>query len=92
MSANAAELMTLVSALRDARRIYKTPEAYRLLIVGDSRIALKWANPQFTREPSQKSSPLFIEAIGRLREELKGWTETSTQWQPRAKSVASFGH
>lgn len=91
MSANAAEIFTLVYAIRAA----KQNGASALLIVGDSQIALKWADVAAGNRAAtkiKKTSPEFQEAVTNLTECMAGMVSVETQWQPRLKSVATFGH
>ena len=91
MSANAAEIFTLRAAVIAA----KEKGADALVINGDSRIALKWANVAAgQRKPTkiEKTSPVFQEAVAELKSAMQGITSVVTQWQPRLKSVAVFGH
>lgn len=88
MSANAAEVLTLVKAVQEA----KQKGATSLLIIGDSQIALGWAgNPD--RKMSKKATPEFREAVSFLQKSLEPFSDKiTTRWQPRIKSVATFGH
>lgn len=91
MSANAAEIFTLVYAIRAA----KQNGATALLIVGDSQVALKWANVAAGNRRAtkiKKTSPEFREAIENLTECMTGMGCVKTQWQPRLKSVETFRH
>lgn len=88
MSANAAEIFTLVCAV-DTVTFMHPKRDVALLIVGDSRIALKWVYP---RRKRAKGSPEFLEAIEALRSSLSGFAVVNTQWQPREHSVLAFGH
>jgi hypothetical protein len=91
MSANAAEIRTLATAIAVA----KAQGARHLLCVGDSRIALKWANiAAGNRRPTKidKTSASFKASIALLRDACFGIVSLHTQWQPRAVSVRTFGH
>lgn len=88
MSANAAEVLTLVKAVQEA----KQKGATSLLIVGDSQIALGWAGNTY-RKMSKKATPEFRESVAALRKVLGQFGNAiETRWQPRLKSVATFGH
>lgn len=96
MSANAAEIFTLVKGIeRVLGEGYKREEV-KLHITGDSQIALKWASGQQRRGKPQKiaksASEEFRNAIESLRWILAGFSETTTEWKPRKFSVAMFGH
>lgn len=90
MSANAAEVRTLVSALRAVVRIYGNPANLSVHVIGDSKIALGYIRPNpktgkgVTRELS--------EAVQMLAEALAGFSKYTTEWKARANSVALFGH
>lgn len=94
MSANAAEIFTLVSAIQQV--VATHGRGVKLLVVGDSQIALKWA-----RGTNRKGKPCkiakgtseeFRNAIQSLRDVLRGFGEVETEWNPRANSVRVFGH
>lgn len=97
MSANAAEIETLayaVKAIADRAPIDPTNQRVALHVVGDSRIALNWAKKAFLGDlkMSKKVTPEFREAIFKLDDALRPFMEVATTWQPRLKSVATFGH
>ncbi len=86
MSANAAELRTLWYAAKALIDRGIDVATSTLLVVGDSQIALGWAgNPK-------KTTPEFKESVALLRECLDKFYRVETVWQPRLKSVATFGH
>lgn len=90
-SCNSAEIRTLHAALVDlASKV--NPGVLHIHIKGDSKIALKWANPKLKMEPSATSWREFHEAIRLLRLELPKFGKITTQWHPRAESVKLFGH
>lgn len=95
MSANAAEILTLVRAVQSVVAKYGR-ETTALRIFGDSQIALKWASGRTRNGKPAKlgkgGSEEYRNAIQTLRDALKGFPHVETQWQPRAKSVALFGH
>jgi ribonuclease HI len=94
MSNNAAELWTLAEAVGVLRNLFQAGHL-NILLVGDSQIALAWARKahlRVSKEPSKKSSEEMRLAISRLRELLPAFASVSTLWQPRAMSVATFGH
>lgn len=93
MSANAAELFTLVRAIQDV--VGSIGRDVRLLVVGDSQIALKWARGTTPKGKAVKQpkggSEEFRNAIQSLRDVIKGF-HVETLWQPRIHSVRVFGH
>jgi len=101
MSANCAEIMTLVEAIRSvASETQHSPAIPRdkihLDIWGDSQIAVNWANGV---SPSGKpcklskgSSKEFGNAVQTLRDILKGFGYVQAQWHSRTNSVRTFGH
>ncbi len=100
MSNNAAELWTLWYALVDIAgwMDVNDPFSKRLLIKGDSQIALKWANlaagnpVNGKHTPHPKSSEEMLAAIYQLKFVLPKFQSVQTHWQPRQKSVEAFGH
>ncbi len=96
MSANAAEIFTLIKAVQEVLSRGYRRELTTLRIVGDSQIALKWAagKNRFGRPAkiSENTSQEFRNAIQSLRDILAGFECVETTWQPRHKSVAIFGH
>jgi ribonuclease HI len=91
MSNNAAEIFTMAAAIKSARE----NGASCLVLIGDSQVALKWANVMVgNREPTKLGnvSPVFRESIAELRECLAGMTDLQTRWQPRLRSFSTFGH
>ncbi len=90
MSANCAEILTLVAAVESAKK----SGAKSLLIVGDSMIALKWANVAVGNRKATKirnTSEGFQRAIVLLYQVARG-IKIVTQWQPREASFVTFGH
>jgi ribonuclease HI len=90
MSANCAEILTLVAAMTEARKT----GAKSFLIIGDSMIALKWANVAAGKRKAtkiMKTSPGFQQAIVSLYQVASG-IQIETKWQPREASLATFGH
>ena len=91
MSANAGEICTLAAAIT----IAKAEGAPHLLCVGDSMIALKWANVCVgNRKPTkiENTSASFKAAVAILREACVGIYTIETRWQSRIQSVRTFGH
>ena len=91
MSANAAEIYTLARAITVA----KGHGARHLFVIGDSQIALKWANVCVGNRKAtkiDKTSESFKEAIQLLHEACDGIWTLETRWQPRLNSVLTFGH
>lgn len=93
MSANSAEIHTLIAAVWDVSATIGKER--HLIIRGDSQIALKWANgvDRFGSPArlTKGSSPEFKAAVTLLREALTGFS-VETVWHPRKMSVALFGH
>lgn len=92
MSANAAEIRTLAEAITDAAN-----EGFvNLLIIGDSQIALAWANHCAgngkPRKMAKGSSPEFADSIRRLQVAASRLDELQTRWRGRVNSVEIFGH
>lgn len=91
MSANAAELRTLWYAVKALIDRGIDAKHSNLFIVGDSQIALGWAgNPK--RKMSKKATPEFRESIALLQEVVSHFGRVYTEWQPRERSVKTFGH
>lgn len=91
MSANTAELRTLEYAIQTIRDRGINVLESTLFIIGDSQIALGWAsNP--SRKLSKKATELFQDATARLQMAMRGFKKIEVSWQPRLKSVATFGH
>jgi ribonuclease HI len=94
MSANEAEIRTLVAAA-EAAKLIRDPARTRLCVSGDSQIALKWANKAAMKvfyRPKLGWSPGFKAAVADLYVSLRPFAELVTQWQPRERSVQIFGH
>ena len=94
MSANEAEVRTLIAAA-EAAKLISDPARTRLCVVGDSKIALKWARKagqQVSYRPSMGWSPGFNAAVADLYLSLKPFAAVVTTWQPREISVQIFGH
>jgi ribonuclease HI len=92
MSNNAAEISTMAAAIKTAR----DNGATALVLVGDSQIALNWANKVAGKTKPRKHngnmSDAMRESIAELRACMGGITDLETKWQPRLRSVATFGH
>ena len=89
MSNNAAEIYTLISALK------QIPPGEPLLIIGDSQIALKWvqvATGQRKATKIQNTSPQFQEAVADLTLVLRDFRSVRVMWKGRDHSVSVFGH
>ena len=90
MSANCAEILTLVTAITEAKKT----GAKKFLIIGDSQIALKWANVAAGKRKATKigkTSDGFQKAVVLLYQVARG-IKIVTQWQPREHSFNTFGH
>lgn len=93
MSNNAAEIETLAYAIKAIKG--QDIKLMSLSIFGDSRIALSWAKKCLCSDAlklPKKTTPEFHEAIYKLRDSITGFPIIFTHWQPRHKSVATFGH
>jgi hypothetical protein len=94
MSANEAEIRTLIAAA-EAAKLIEDPAKTRLCVVGDSQIALNWAikaGQKVHYRPLLACSPGFADAIADLYGCLRPFAAVETEWQPRARSVEIFGH
>jgi ribonuclease HI len=102
-SNNAAEILTLARALQHLSEINKTPEqdrACHVHIVGDSQIALKWAQvcagtwakPKTADKQLRKGAPGFQKAVNNLRSAICVFRHVTTEWKGREHAVAAFGH
>ena len=89
-SCNSAEVRTLVAALRDLLGRCERPKEMNVLVRGDSKIALKWVWSR--KQPTDKSTPLFKEAILLLQQEATKFKFIKTEWRGRNHSVQLFGH
>jgi ribonuclease HI len=93
-SCNSAEIRTLHAAI-EAVVNRSSPEVLsrtHLVIFGDSKIALKWANPRHKEEPAEHTWKEFKTAIAMLRVHLPKFASIKRIWHPRAESVKLFGH
>lgn len=96
MSANAAEIMTLIEGIRYVCRLEPNRNIIALDIWGDSQIAIKWALG-FTKKEnpaqlSKKSSLEFRNVVHTLRDIIKLFGYVKATWHPRIMSVKTFGH
>lgn len=92
MSANSAELYTLEAAVNLVIATYGMAVSETSLhIVGDSTVALGWASRK-PRKLKMGSTPVFREAAMRVRFALRDFKKITVEWQPRHKSVVTFGH
>lgn len=95
MSANAAEIMTLVKAIQEVSSKYGR-EGISLKIHGDSQIALKWARGKTeSGKPCKLSKNVSMEfrsSIHSLRQVLSGFQSVEATWRGREASVKLFGH
>lgn len=93
MSANTAEVLTLVQALSEIGG-----ETTAIVVMGDSQVALKWLDVAAGHRRATKLanvSPEFREAVQALCAMFSALTSrlaVRAQWTPRAESVALFGH
>lgn len=96
MSANCAEITTLVYAIRNVLTLEPDRSKVSLNIWGGSTIAVNWANGiNPTGRPckvSKNSSEDFRNAVQTLRDILRGFGAVKASWHPRKESVKAFGH
>lgn len=95
MSANAAEVWTLVRAIREIGNLWFLPNhKLRVEIHGDSKIALARCHklPKPGKFKGVQRSGEFLNACGELRRLCDQFAEVTTHWRGRAASVALFGH
>lgn len=96
MSANAAEIMTLVEAVRYIGILEKERSVIELEIWGDSQIAIKWANgctpSGKPAKLSKGTSEMFRNSIQTLRDVLRPYGAVHAHWHRRINSVKTFGH
>ena len=90
MSANVAEISTLIAAIKSARKNY-TPSMTILEIHGDSQIALNRCSKPVSDKLRIKS-PDFCAAVDELQLLLSEFKSFTTHWRGRAASVRLFGH
>lgn len=91
-SCNSAEIRTLEAALADLSSSHPNPSSLHLIIKGDSKIALRWANPKFKDQPANHSWHEFHTAIAMLRTHLSKFASITRIWHGRDNSVRLFGH
>lgn len=95
MSANAAEMFTLVYAIKALLDRGVAAEETELFLIGDSQIvlnrALKIVDHEKIKTPAKNSSE-FAEANTELKRVIDGFKSVGVKWQPRLESVATFGH
>jgi ribonuclease HI len=94
MSCNAAEVWTLIEALRLIVSNWQ-PEEIELLIRGDSQNALSQVERGTgQRKPRNfsKASPEFYNACMELYSLVRRFHSVATEWRPRKHSVKLFGH
>jgi ribonuclease HI len=94
MSANEAEIRTLIAAA-EAAKLIGDPAKTRLCVYGDSQIALGWANKAGIKvfyRPNPSWRPEFKAAVTDLYVSLRPFAAVVTGWQPRARIVQIFGH
>lgn len=96
MSANAAELLTLICAVRRVKELENNPQIIALKIWGDSQIAINWANgttPQGRAKKMSKNASVEFQCyVQTLRDCLKSFAKVTATWHPRVESVKLFGH
>lgn len=87
-SCNSAEILTLEAALADLAG--RGERGMSVLVRGDSKIALKWVHCK--KQPKPSTSPMFRDAIQKLRKVTAQFTSVKTEWRSREHSVRLFGH
>lgn len=95
MSANVAEIYTLIRAIEDAEKMFGKDIV--LSIHGDSMIALnhavhKRAASRKKREQIATSQGPFFVAVRALHKAVAGFTHVNAEWRGRERSVRVFGH
>lgn len=100
-SNNGAELLTLVSALVELKRICDLEDNLmdsketEVLIMGDSQTILGWVD-KLIKNPMIKINPGVSEsmklAIPQLIIAMEPFGEIRTKWLPRIHAVQAFGH
>lgn len=94
-SCNSAELRTITAALIDLHGLCEFTggaKKTRVIVRGDSQIALKWVNPLHKKEPKPTSTKEFIEAIHQARHVASMFHSIKSEWRSREYSVQLFGH
>ena len=89
MSANAAEIRTLICAIRVVLLVESNPHNVILEITGDSQIALGRCHKG--RKPPKGSGP-FVRACEELLIVCSQFHKVRTKWHKRERSVELFGH
>lgn len=89
MSANVAEISTLIAALKTVVKSYN-PKTVILEIHGDSKIALSRCKAQL--KPNKSYDPSFAAAVTELQSFVSQFGEVTTFWRGRIASVRLFGH
>lgn len=89
MSANVAEITTLLYALKTVVRTFDASQTW-VHVHGDSIIALHRCT--ISVKKWKRTSPEFMEAAQQLFDRCKQFLGVSTHWRGRAASVKLFGH
>lgn len=85
---NSAEVSTLYAAVVEAKSL----GFYTMHFIGDSQIALNSCRPSaMPKHPKDKSSDMFLQARRDLQLALC-YVSFTTEWWPRDKIFAVFGH
>lgn len=94
MSANAAEIWTLVRAMESILEAAENPQDIILHVGGDSQIALARCRPKKAKKKTKpcKSSGEFVDSCEALLTCCAQFAEVVTRWRSRAVSVHLFGH
>lgn len=96
MSNNAAEIWTLVVALRDAiDQLEPVLAKTDLTVRGDSAIVIRkveliWAKQKVVW--GKESHPLFISGIAELQKLIPRFSFVTAKWHGRENNVQMFGH
>lgn len=91
MSANAAEVWTLVEALRHVSKCW-LPQRTDISISGDSKIALARCYRPLSKKKKKRDSNEFEDACAALTALCAQFHSVTTKWRGRAASVKLFGH
>lgn len=94
MSNNAAEILTLIRALKEVKLKYGTQNVY-VSIRGDSQLALGWAKKAFMRKPmkfGKNVSQRYKESVEELYSVIAPFTDVQCEWIGRKRVFSLFGH
>lgn len=94
MSANAAEIWTVVAATEALVDDFSIVLPQTVLhVTCDSRIVVKWCSPvHYQSDHSGGGSDEFRDAVAALKHSLRKFHSASADWWARENSVRIFGH